>query len=474
MCLRPLYLKSNAKTLSVVSNAKGFSVPCGDCDSCVYDYGDQWTLRVLYEVRDCLRMNGDVVFITLTYDNYHLPYFHPCGKSVCCFSYDHIKVFMRELRRTLGNSDDLRFFITGEYGDKTLRSHYHGLLFFPPSLSILVQRMFPRCSKTQAFKNFIQEHWPYGLCRWSKAESKGGPGIFVKSSSAGVYVSKYVSKCVSFRSDVKDIFFRQFGVDFKKPYSYFRKKYYRNFCRHFQSRYFGDGLLADIDIDKHPDLLVSSPLPSFKDGKTKYYPVSRYQFRKLTHDFDRESKTWQLNDYGHYVKKLRLKSLADSLYLKFQRVCQPLTYASLCGVDFVANRDSSQEYVNSLSSKGLSVSRETFDRLFYYDYISRYNIKPSGYRFLFPEHPNISTLLDFLDYSYYNPVYRFADIDMFDDDDVICNASWHNISRDFLVYVDLFSKFVSLNSKITQRNVDSRIYRDVQYKKYRDYMFNLN
>jgi len=59
-------------------------------------------------------------FVTLTYDDEHLP--DDYSVSIRTF-----QLFMKRLRKTLGQK--VRFYACGEYGPQTLRPHYHALIF---------------------------------------------------------------------------------------------------------------------------------------------------------------------------------------------------------------------------------------------------------------------------------------------------------------------------------------------------------
>lgn len=63
----------------------------------------------------------DNCFITLTYDDQHLP---AHGDLV----YPHFQSFMRKLRREYPNRN-IRFYMCGEYGSINKRPHYHAILF---------------------------------------------------------------------------------------------------------------------------------------------------------------------------------------------------------------------------------------------------------------------------------------------------------------------------------------------------------
>lgn len=90
-------------------------MPCGQCIGCRLDRSVAWAIRVMHESQ----MHDSCVFVTLTYDDAHLPY----GE---CLHYRHFQLFMRKLRRRIPG---IRFFMCGEYGDTFKRPHYHAALF---------------------------------------------------------------------------------------------------------------------------------------------------------------------------------------------------------------------------------------------------------------------------------------------------------------------------------------------------------
>lgn len=90
-------------------------IPCGKCIGCKLEHSRQWALRCMNEKR----LHTDSCFVTLTYNNDHLP---PGGTLVKA----DLQKFMKRLRKEFGNG--VRFFACGEYGEKTNRPHYHLLL----------------------------------------------------------------------------------------------------------------------------------------------------------------------------------------------------------------------------------------------------------------------------------------------------------------------------------------------------------
>lgn len=126
--------------------------PCGKCPACLIQKRKDMSVRLTHE----RSMSEDCCFITLTYDDEHLP------KTDCASWSDgsrpilwrgddfgiatllpaDVQKFMKRLRRHLEyvpkkktevrdhvESGKIRYFAVGEYGGKTKRPHYHILIF---------------------------------------------------------------------------------------------------------------------------------------------------------------------------------------------------------------------------------------------------------------------------------------------------------------------------------------------------------
>lgn len=90
-------------------------IPCGRCQGCRLERSRQWAVRCTHE----LQLHERNCFVTLTYDEEHLP----PGQSL---RHSDFVLFMRRLRRKRGA---VRFFMCGEYGEGLGRPHYHAILF---------------------------------------------------------------------------------------------------------------------------------------------------------------------------------------------------------------------------------------------------------------------------------------------------------------------------------------------------------
>lgn len=124
-------------------NPKIMLIPCGQCIGCRIRQREDWTTRIELEARDYPK--EEVWFITLTYDDDHVPgmivktgeimrkvqYTWKPGEkrpsSVQVLLYEDIQKFIKRLRKAYRGK--LRYFVAGEYGEKTARPHYHMILY---------------------------------------------------------------------------------------------------------------------------------------------------------------------------------------------------------------------------------------------------------------------------------------------------------------------------------------------------------
>lgn len=99
------------------------SLPCGQCIGCRLERSRQWAVRCMDEAslykKNC--------FITLTYDDVHLPGDGGLETPESTGGHGAFQLFMKRLRKEFGNG--IRFFHCGEYGELLGRPHYHSLLF---------------------------------------------------------------------------------------------------------------------------------------------------------------------------------------------------------------------------------------------------------------------------------------------------------------------------------------------------------
>lgn len=170
-------------------------IPCGQCIGCRLEYSKNWATRCMLEAKE----HPQNWFITLTYDNEHLPIkgqvvnddtgeiYYNDGSWKGTLNPEHMQKFIKDLRRYYKyhyNHDGIRFFYCGEYGETTERPHYHIILFNLPIEKDKLKYKFTNEEYQPIYEcEEIQKIWGRGLI---------GVGAVTFSSCA--YVARYVTK----------------------------------------------------------------------------------------------------------------------------------------------------------------------------------------------------------------------------------------------------------------------------------------
>lgn len=147
--------------------------PCGKCMGCRLHRKREWVIRARHE----MTLHKNTAFVTLTYANEHLPPFGSLSKG-------DLSAFLKRYRKVLSwrGISNVRFLACGEYGDKTLRPHYHLLLFggFPPDAKYFAHRAGVALYTSE----LLLDAWGKGIVDLSLAESSKVPG----------YIASYITK----------------------------------------------------------------------------------------------------------------------------------------------------------------------------------------------------------------------------------------------------------------------------------------
>lgn len=157
----------------------GLSVPCGHCVNCIEQKTRQWTYRLI--AQNHTSKYDKMAFITLTYDDEHLP-----ENGSCCYA--DISKFIKRIRRHYeyhnGGKLDLKYYGCTEYGGEKGRCHAHLLLF-----GIDYNDLLPTKSKLASHntKNCISPFWDKGLLNY-------GTDVSLQDSRLIRYVTKYIDK----------------------------------------------------------------------------------------------------------------------------------------------------------------------------------------------------------------------------------------------------------------------------------------
>ena len=103
-------------------------LPCGQCLECRTRYAAQWADRIVLEAR----YHEKSYFITLTYDEEHVPCVHDrAGNTNLTLVPKDLQDFVKRFRRFQEYHFDnkVRFYGVGEYGHLHHRPHYHIIVF---------------------------------------------------------------------------------------------------------------------------------------------------------------------------------------------------------------------------------------------------------------------------------------------------------------------------------------------------------
>lgn len=148
------------------------SLPCGQCIGCRLERSRQWAVRCMHESK----MHDFSVFVTLTYDDDHVPY----DSSL---NYRHFQLFMKRVRKHFASR--VRFYMCGEYGELFSRPHFHACLFGVFFEDREFFRELDSGSKLWTSKT-LSKLWPYGFC-----------SIGDVTFESAAYVARYVMKKVT-------------------------------------------------------------------------------------------------------------------------------------------------------------------------------------------------------------------------------------------------------------------------------------
>lgn len=124
-------------------------LPCGQCIGCRLAKSLQWAVRCMHEKQ----LHELSSFVTLTYDEDNLPEGGSLVKR-------DVQLFMKRLRERL-KVRGIRFYMCGEYGERTNRPHYH-ILFF--NIDFLDKKFYKTAKRGERLytSQLLRELWPFG------------------------------------------------------------------------------------------------------------------------------------------------------------------------------------------------------------------------------------------------------------------------------------------------------------------------
>lgn len=269
MCVSPINIRS--------PNGERVNVPCGKCYECLSNKKNGWVLRLKAEYDHCTNCK----FITLTYDNEHLPFTLNEDEIIYHFNKKHVQKFFQDYRdkirafykgRGLSSNDirkytRFRYFLVSEYGGDSLRPHYHFLIFnYPSELGLMV----------------MQDCWPYGFVHYDNCEM-----------GSIVYCAKYLFKPEFVPSH------------WEKPFMLCSKGIGKCFLSDNMRNYIATNHSTIIKVDEHP-----VALPRYYSEKI-FSPLQRKVIAKENMLRNREEK-----------EKLMLRFGREQFYRLYKQSCK--------------------------------------------------------------------------------------------------------------------------------------------------------
>lgn len=302
MCTSPIQIYNRSSRISLRGQSLLFTVPCGQCEECKKLKSNEYTLRSYFEYQDCISKGGYVYFDTLTYS----PKYLPVDFRISHFRRADITLCLKELRVYLTRAgfdvkDNIKYFITSEYGGKTHRPHYHVLFFITvPNLDV------------KTFWQYLNKAWKFGIID----RRATAPNRVVNSTAAINYVAKYVQKDQEWQSvvDAKLSRLRRIGCEDK-----FKSKLKDFQPFHLQSQGFGANFLSYTSLDD----ILNNGFITIPDRKylIKNYAIPTYYKRKLFYNLvkDDDGKNhWKLNELGVEYKCNQLDNIINNQLHKYQ------------------------------------------------------------------------------------------------------------------------------------------------------------
>lgn len=149
---------------------------CGQCMECRLAYSREWAIRITHEQQ----MHDASCFLTLTYDDEHLPAHGQLVKS-------DLQDFFKRLRYYCGR---FRYVACGEYGELKRRPHFHAAIF---GLDFSADRI-EYGEGIRGDKIYVSSL----LARiWNQSTFPFGHTIGSLTFESAAYISRYITKRVS-------------------------------------------------------------------------------------------------------------------------------------------------------------------------------------------------------------------------------------------------------------------------------------
>lgn len=286
---------------------KQVPVPCGKCEACLARRARDWMIRLTEELKD----SSYACFVTLTYDDEHLPRQdrkvydwmidqEVTFKDVPVHRVRDCQLFLKRLRKD--NPDvKIRYFLVSEFGPRTLRPHYHAIVFNLPR---------ERCNKM-----YISSKWQNGFVEVSKV-TEGRIAYVTKYCFGSTTLPYWLPKNIT-------------KMSLKPAIGY---KWYENYKKQLES------------VDEHE-------AHYFVNGYR--LPAPAYYVRRFEKEFQGSMLEDELNEY----KQSKMEDYLDSLY-----------YQHLNDLEEIVERQKEYEETGRWRETSKESKERTFKERFYKKY----------------------------------------------------------------------------------------------------------
>lgn len=288
---------------------KQVPVPCGKCEACLARRARDWMIRLKEELKD----SSYACFVTLTYDDEHLPREdrkvydwmidqEVIYKDVPVHRVRDCQLFLKRLRKD--NPDvKIRYFLVSEFGPRTLRPHYHAIVFNLP--------------RERANKAYIAAKWRNGFVEVSKV-TEGRIAYVTKYCFGSTTLPFYLPKNIT-KMSLKPAIGHRWYDNFKKQLEsvdeheahYFANGYRlpapSYYVRRFQNEFEGS--------------MLEDELAEYKQSKMEDYLDSLY-YQHLNDLEDIVERQKEYEETGHWretPKESKERTFKERFYKKYNK-----------------------------------------------------------------------------------------------------------------------------------------------------------
>lgn len=244
-------------------------VPCGKCSACLMNRRDEWIFRIKEEAKAYI----ENIFVTLTYDDEHLPY----GQRAPTLVKRDLQNFIKRIRH---HTDTFRYYALGEYGGNTLRPHYH-LIIFNHGVDFY-QQIFDDWKNGFVYVSPLTPRRIGYICKYHLNvgdRPKGSAPSFTQMSTKPAIGSTYVKRMWNFhRQSVDRAYYSDEGVKRCLP-RYYRNKLYSKEEREVLSERMKDDFAIDVVEKFH----VEHPKTNYFLHKQDTFKALQERYNRLKH-----------------------------------------------------------------------------------------------------------------------------------------------------------------------------------------------